>query len=79
MFFAIPIQHFHRAVAVSVQLGWIYTSSPEMTKELPNQPRLQGTVQLPKVIFDQYTGIKIISFYLHYAISRNAVCVYPSK
>ena len=50
-----------------------------MTIKLPIQLRLQDTVQLPKVTFDQDTRIKILFFYLHYAIVRNVVYVYPSK
>lgn len=50
-----------------------------MTIKLPIQQRLQNTVQLPKVTFDQDTRIKILFFYLHYAIARNAAYVYPNK
>lgn len=57
----------------------MYTSSVEMTIKLPIQQRLQNTVQLPKVTFDQDTRIKILFFYLHYAIARNAAYVYPNK
>lgn len=50
-----------------------------MTIKLPIQLRLQDTVQLPKVTFDQDARIKIIFFYFHYVTSKNTIYVYPSK